>query len=373
MLKILIYNLVLLFVTSTSCLAMDTQENPPIRIGMSAPFSGNAAQLGQQFRHGANLVIDQQNRQGGIGGRKIELVSVDDGYEPLRTVANTRQFVQHPQVFALFGYIGTPTTNAVLPILRKHQLPFIAAFTGADILRQPQDDFIFNLRASYREEAAVQSRYLIDTLGLKKIALLIQADEFGATLEQLFLEQLHLRQLKPIVIARFQRNNLDIAHAAATLQAAQPELVITAGTYQSLARAIQLGQQQNFNPVYSVVSFSGIQQLQQQLKPPYQLYASMVLPDPADKKSQLVQAYQHALAAQPTAIASDVGLEGFAAATVLIQALNRCSSNLTQACLTEQLPKQQLYDFDLSYSAKTHQASHQIFLYQLTPQGLIGL
>ncbi len=353
--------------------ALAAEANPPIRIGMSAPFSGNAAQLGEQFRHGANLVFDQQNRSGGIAGRKIELISADDGYEPLRTVNNTRQFVQNSQVFALFGYIGTPTTSAILPLLRKHQLPFIGAFTGADILRQPQDQFIFNFRASYREEAAIQSRYLIDTLGLKKIALLIQADEFGATLEQQFLEQLQQRKIKPVAIVRFQRNSLDIAHAVSTLITAQPQLVLTAGTYQPLARAIHTGQQQGFHPVYSIVSFSGVQQLQQQLAAPYQVYASMVLPDPADKKSQLVNAYQQALAAQSMQQPSDVGLEGFAAATILVQALQQCSRRLTKTCLLQQLPKQQLYDFSLSYSATTHQASHQIFMYRLTPKGLMEI
>lgn len=344
-----------------------------IQIGMSAPLTGPAELIGQQFSQGAQLVIDRQNQSGGIAGRKIKLIITDDGYEPLRTVENTRQFLQNPAVFALFGYIGTPTVNAILPLLRKHQVPFIAAFTGADILRQPQDKFVFNFRASYREEAAVQARYLIDKLGLKRIALLIQADEFGATLEHLYLEQLQKRLLKPVAIARFQRNSVNITHAVETLLAAQPQLVFTAGTYQPLARAIELGQQQNFNPVYSAVSFSGIRQLQQQLKPPYQVYASMVLPDPADKKSQLADAYRHAVAVQSTYQPSDVGLEGFAAATILVQALRQCSNQLTRNCLSQKLPQQQLYDFNLSYSAKTHQASRQIFLYQLGPDRLTAI
>lgn len=348
-------------------------EPSVIQIGMSAPLTGPAGLLGQQFSQGAQLAIDRQNSRGGIAGRKIKLMLADDGYEPLRTVENTRQFLQSPGVFALFGYIGTPTVNAILPLLRKHQVPFIAAFTGADILRQPQDKFVFNFRASYREEAAVQARYLIDTLGLHRVALLIQADEFGATLEQLYLEQLQQRQLKPVAIARFQRNSMNIAHAAATLLATQPQLVLTAGTYQPLAQAIQLGQQNSFNPVYSVVSFSGVHQLRQQLKAPYQVYASMVLPDPASKKSALVKAYQHALAAQSTQPPSDIGLEGFATATILVQALYQCRSQLTQACLLQQLPQQQLYDFDLSYSTATHQASHQIFLYRLEPGHLTAI
>jgi len=350
-----------------------TDSHPPIRIGMSAPLTGTAAVLGEQFLQGARLVIDQQNNLGGIAGRPLELLVADDGYEPLRTVENTRHFLQQSRVFALFGYIGTPTTTAILPLLRKHQVPFIAAFTGADILRHPSDNFIFNLRASYREEAAVQIRYLIDSLGLNRIALLIQADEFGATLETAFLHELDKRRIKPVAIVRFQRNSLDVSHAVSTLIDAKPQLVLTAGTYQALARTIELAQQKNFRPVYSVVSFSGIRQLQQLLQPPYQVYASMVLPDPFGHGSALVAAYQAALSKQPTIQASDIGLEGFAAATLLVNALQDCRLQLNQQCLLARLPKQKLYDLPLNYSATTNQASQQVYLYRITPGQLISL
>jgi len=351
------------------CLA---EVQQPIKLGMSAPFTGPAAQLGQQFRHGANLVFDRQNAQGGIGGRPIQLLAADDGYEPLRTVENTRKFLLEQKVFALFGYVGTPTSSAILPLLRKHQLPYLAAFTGADILRQPDDIFIFNFRASYREEAAMQLRYLIDKRQMRRVALLIQADEFGASVEQWFLAELARRQLQPVTIVRFPRNTTDMQSAVNQLKATKPDVVLTVGTYLPLAKAIQLGQQQQFAPVYSVVSFTGIQQLQTQLQQPYQVFASMVVPDPQDVTSEFVRAYRQAISTE-NALASDVSLEGFAAATLLVSALKSCTGNLTQACLMQQLPKQHLYDFDLHFQAETHQASQQVFLYQLTPLQLLKI
>ncbi|MFC0050828.1 ABC transporter substrate-binding protein [Rheinheimera tilapiae] len=348
----------------------DAQQ--PIKLGMSAPFSGPAAQLGLQFSDGANLVFDRLNAQGGINGTPIQLVTLDDGYEPLRTVENTRKFLLEQQVFALFGYIGTPTSSAILPLLRKHQRPYLAAFTGADILRQPDDKFIFNFRASYREEAATQARYFIDQRQFRRVALLIQADEFGASVERWYLAELARRQLQPVAIVRFQRNTTDMQNAVSQLKEAIPDVVFTVGTYQPLVKAIELGQQNQFNPVYSVVSFTGIQQLQQQLKQPYQVFASMVVPDPHDTTSEFVRAYRDALKAENKQ-ASDIGLEGFAAASILVSAFKSCLGNMTQTCLMQQLPQQRLYDFSLHYQPDTHQASHQIFLYQLTPLKLLKI
>lgn len=351
------------------CLLSPLQAQEAIRLGMSAPFSGPSAQLGQQFSQGANLVFEALNTEGGIGGKPIQLLTADDGYEPLRTVENTRRFIREHQVFALFGYVGTPTTNAVLPLLRKHQLPFLAPFTGADILRQPEDAFIFNFRASYREEAARQAKYFVDERQLKRVALLIQADEFGASVEKWFKAELLKRQLKPVTTIRFQRNSTEMQSAITQLKQANPEVVLTVGPYLPIAHAIMAGQKQNFNPVYSILSFSGASQLQQLIKPPYKVYATMVIPDPNDQDSDLAAAYRQAALAKNVAT-TDIGLEGFAAASVIVAAFKNCSINLNQQCLMQQLPLLKIYDFELDYAASSHQASQQIFLYQLSPHGL---
>jgi ABC-type branched-subunit amino acid transport system substrate-binding protein len=351
------------------CVPTALLAQTPIKLGMSAPFTGPTAMLGQQFSYGANLVFTAQNAQGGIGGRPIQLLTADDGYEPVRTVENTRNFLLNQHVFALFGYVGTPTSSAVLPLLRKHRLPYLAPFSGADILRQQNDNFIYNFRASYREEAAAQIRYLIDKRHYQRVALLIQADEFGASVEQWFKAELSKRRLEPVAVVRFQRNSTDMQAAVSQLQDARPDVVLTVGSYLPLAEAIQLGQSRQFNPVYSVVSFTGIQQLRQRLQQPFQIFASMVVPDPNDLSSTLVQSF-HSATATEQAQRSDISLEGFAAATILVSALKKCADNLNPKCLLLELPNQQLYDFPLQYQPYQHQASQQIYLYQLTVDGL---
>lgn len=339
------------------------EDKLPISLGMSAPFSGPAAQLGLSYRHGAELVFKQQNQQGGIAGRALQLVALDDGYEPIRTVANTRQLVYSHKVLALFGYIGTPTASAVLPLLRHEQIPYVAPFSRADLLRQKDDHFIFNFRASYAEEAKAQIAYLVDQQQLRKIALLIQADEFGATLEQSFLTELDKRGIKPLVISRFQRNSSDLTQAVKLLVQHQPELVLTVGTYQVLAQAITLASQHNFRPKYSVVSFTGVSELALMLNNKDQVFASMVMPDPVNTQSALAQAYRKAAGSKVPL--SDIAFEGFAAATLLVQALQQCSADLSRNCLLKTLPVQQLYDFPLDYDNQRHQASDQVFLVRL--------
>jgi ABC-type branched-subunit amino acid transport system substrate-binding protein len=337
---------------------------------MSAPFTGRSERIGLDYRAGAQLVFAQVNQQGGIAGRPLEFITLDDGYEPDRTVDNTRQLVFHHQVLALFGYVGTPTANAILPLLRHQQIPFIAPFSGADLLRQPEDKFIYNFRASYAQEARAQIEYLVDQRQFKKIALLIQADEFGASVERNFLSELKKRQIKPVVIARFKRNATDLTDVVNTLSAAQPEVVLTVGTYQVLIDVIEQGAAQKFNPLYSVVSFTGVSELAALLNNRFRVLASMVMPDPRHSKLALVEAYRKQLlaASSPKAAAqhelrpSDVALEGFAAATLLVGALKQCGSTLTRSCLLQALPQQQLFDLPLQYDSKRHQASQQVHL-----------
>jgi branched-chain amino acid transport system substrate-binding protein len=373
----------LLFSCILVCFSLPAQPADPIKIGMSAPFSGRAERLGLDYRAGAQLAFNQLNQQGGVGGRPLKLISLDDGYEPLRTVANTRQLVLKDNVLALFGYMGTPTSNAVLPLLRREQIPFIAPFSGADLLRQPEDHFIYNFRASYAQEANAQINYLVDVRQFKKIALLIQADEFGASVERNFLEELKKRQITPLVISRFKRNTVDLADAVAALVAQQPDVVLTVGTYQVLIDAIQLGAAQNFNPLYSVVSFTGVSELSTLLNNQHRVLASMVMPDPEHSKLALVDAYRQQLSAQSLskvaaqqkvlpakAQLSDIALEGFAAATVLVGALKQCAASITRSCVLQALPQQSLYDFSLQYDTKRHQASQQIHLVWLKNQTL---
>lgn len=344
---------------------------PPIRLGMSAPLSTKAGALGKDYRDGANLVFQQANISGGIQGRPIELVCLDDGYEPVQTVNNTRQLLSDPKLFALFGYVGTPTVNAVLPLLRKSRVPFIAPFTGAQLIRQSQDDFVFNFRASYAEEIQRQVAQLVDQQGIRRIGLLVQADEFGASVERLILDALKQRQLSPLIITRYQRNTDDIGTAVHQLRSASLELVMTVGHYQAIANAIEIAQKHDFHPAYSVVSFTGVTELRKKLKPPYVVYASTVMPFPeANSSSRLVQSYLAAARKTGSHTPSDVGLEGFTSATLVMSALKACGRDISRQCLLKQLPLQRIDDFALSYQVSSHQASDQVFMFKITEQSV---
>ena len=124
------------------------QTEGRIVLGQSAAFTGPAAQLGVQLNLGAKLYFDQLNAQGGVGRRMIEIRSMDDGYEPDRCAENTRKLIAD-DVFALFGYIGTPTSLAALPLFTQAKVPFFAPFSGAEALREPFNRLIFHVRASY--------------------------------------------------------------------------------------------------------------------------------------------------------------------------------------------------------------------------------
>ena len=357
-----------LFIMLFSLTTFAASLTEPIKLGMSAAFTGRAERLGQDYLAGAQPVFTEFNQQGGIGGRKIQLLTLDDGYEPDRTMANTRQLVLRDQVLALFGYIGTPTSNAVLPLLRREQVPFLAPFSGADLLRQPEDQFIFNLRASYAQEAASQIRYLVDQRRFSKIALLIQADEFGASVERNFLTELANRSIRPLVVSRFKRNTTDLQQAINLLVEHKPDLVLTVGTYQVLLEAMELAAKQQLTPLYSVVSFTGVSELAALLNQRHQVIASMVMPDPRQSNIAMVQAYRAQIPAAGRI--SDVALEGFAAASLVVAALKQCAASLNRSCLLQALPQQQLAGFPLQYDVNRHQASQQVFLVRLTANRL---
>src|SRR5438309_10488196 len=193
-------------------------------LAQSAPFTGPSAQLGIQFHQGAQLYFDQLNAQGGVHRRPIEMVKLDDGYEPDRCVEDTRKLIAEDPL-ALFGYIGTPTRVAALPLATAAKVPFIAPFTGAMALRQPLNRYVFHIRASYNDETDLIVKQLT-SLGLQKIAVFWQNDAYGkAGLDgvQLALSALNA---KPVAQATVERNSVLVAPAVKTLLAAQPDAIV---------------------------------------------------------------------------------------------------------------------------------------------------
>ena len=180
--------------------------NQEIVIGMSNALTGPASALGTGVKAGAMTYFQKINNAGGVNGRKIKVISYDDEYEPKRTVENTNKLINEDKVFALFGYVGTPTSTAVLPIINKEHMLYWGPFTGAEFLRTPVTKNIFNVRGSYFDEAEMQVKYLTEKLGKKKIGIFIQNDAYGLSVKGGVVKALKKRNFEIECEGTYERN-----------------------------------------------------------------------------------------------------------------------------------------------------------------------
>jgi branched-chain amino acid transport system substrate-binding protein len=348
------------------------QSEAPIVLGQSAPFSGPAAQLGIQFYQGAKLYFDSYNAQ--PGRRKVELRFLDDGYEPDRTAANTRTLIDE-DVFALFGYIGTPTSLAALPLAVKDKVPFIAPFTGAMALREPFQRNVFHLRASYNDETALIVKQLTN-LGLKKIAVFYQNDAYGkAGLDGVTLA-LAQQDLKPLAQATVERNSVEVAAAVKSIVATQPNAVVQIGAYKACAAFIRAARKAGYGGTFYNVSFVGTQALADELgKEGAGVVVTQVVPSPYNPANGITREFTEAvLKNNGNTKANFSSMEGYLAAKVLAEGLRRVSGKASREALIsglESIDRQQFGGFDVSFSARNHVASKFVELSMITGDGRV--
>lgn len=354
---------------------LKAQGNNKIILGQSAAFTGPAAELGIQFHQGARIWFDQVNAQGGVAGKTIEIKTLDDGYEPDRCAANTQKLISE-DVFALFGYIGTPTSLAALPLLSKAQVPFIAPFTGAMGLREPFNKQVFHLRASYNDETALIVRQLTN-LGLKKIAVFYQNDAYGkAGLDGVTLA-LDKLGLKPVAQATVERNSVDVAAAVRTLNAAGPDAVVQISAYKSCAAYIRAARKAGFGGTFFNVSFVGTQALADELgKDGAGVVVSQVMPSPYSLARPIAREFSEAVKkAGGNAQANFSSMEGYLAAKVVTEGLKRAGArmNSREGLIQgiEAIGSQSLGGFQLNFSASQHVASSFVELSMLTGDGRV--
>ncbi len=222
-----------------------------IVLGMSAAFSGTSRGLGIELYRGASAYFEQVNQNGGIHGRRVALKTYDDGYQPAPSVVNTMDLVLEDAVFALFGYVGTPTVTRVLPVLKKFQdrnMYIFFPFTGAEPQRQPPySDFAFNLRASYRQETSGLVENFL-SIGRRRIAVFYQADAYGrsgwAGVRQALMHHGE-RIVGEATYRRGARYTGSMRAQVEILQRSAPEAVICIGSYAACAAflrdAVDLG------------------------------------------------------------------------------------------------------------------------------------
>ena len=355
--------------------AVRAQSEGQIILGQSAALSGPAAQLGIQFHQGAKLYFDGVNAQGGIGRQQIEIRKLDDGYEPARCVENTKKLMAD-NVFALFGYIGTPTSIAALPLATKAKIPFIAPFSGAMSLRNPFNKYAFHVRASYNDETALIVKQSLN-MGLKKIAVFYQNDAYGkAGLDGVNLA-LGLQRLQPVALATVERNSVDVAPAVKTLMAASPDAVVQIGAYKACAAFIREARKAGYGGTFYNVSFVGTQALADELgKDGAGVVVSQVMPSPYNASRAIAREFASAVAAanNKEVQANFSSMEGYVAARLFAEGLKRAGANPTRESLMaglEGIGSQSLGGFAVSLSSNDHVASNFVELSMLTGDGRV--
>jgi len=338
-----------------------------IVIGQCSALTGPASGLGTGVQLGLKAAIDEVNEKGGVGGRKIVLKSMDDAYEPEKCVECTSKLIEEDGgVFALAGYVGTPTAKVAIPIVQEAKVPLIGAFTGAMLLRDPVQKYVFNVRASYNDETESLLEYLTKK-GAKKIAVFYQNDSFGQAGLSGVEKAVAKRNMTIAAKSSFERNTLAVKSGLATIMAAEPDAIIMVGPYKPTAEFVRQARAAGLKSELATISFVGTENLIADLGADSEgVLISQVVPSPADAGLRLTQEYQAALKkSSPDATPSYVSFEGYINGRVLIAGLQKAGAEPTREQLVEALnamAKVDLGGMNVAFSAQNHQASGTVFL-----------
>ena len=362
-----------LSLTAGAAFAGDGVTDNKIVFGQVAALEGPAQALGQGVRQGILAAFGQANRAGGVAGRRLELESLDDGYEPEKTIEATKKLIDERDIFALIGAVGTPTSQAGQPIATAAKVPFVGPFTGAQFLREPYNRYVVNVRASYFQETEAWIAHLTKDLGITKIAILYQDDAFGLAGLEGVQRALAKRHLSLVASGSFKRNTTAVKTAFLDIMKAEPEAVVTVGPYKPVAAFIKLARLLKKDAVFVAISFVGADSLAKELgSDGAGVVISQVVPFPWDTSLPLVASYQNAMAATDgKAKPGFVSLEGYIVGRLAIDALERVKGGPTREAFLDAVNAAP-FDFGglvLNYGPGNNQGSDQVYLTILQSDG----
>lgn len=345
-----------------------------IVFGQTAAFSGPAQGLGIEMRRGIESAFAEANRVGGVDGRLLELVTLDDAYEPEAAITNAQQLIDVHEVFALIGSVGTPTSRSTVPVAGEAGVPFIAPFTGAAFLRDPNLEHVINLRASYAQETERMVGLFVDQRGLDRIGVLYQDDSFGRTGYNGARDALERRGLEPVGVGLYPRNTTAIKTALLDLSAAEPEAIILIGAYEPVGTLISLAKSIGLESEFIAISFVGSNSLARQLGPDGEgVKVTQVVPLPTDRSVPIVVEYLDALVSHDVSSQPGfVSLEGYIAGRLAIAGLAACGQDLSRDCFVnglKSLQEHELGGFLISFGPEDNQGSDSVFLTEIGPDG----
>ena len=350
-----------------------------ILLGQSAALTGSTAVLGKQMNSGARLYFDYINQQGGVFGRKIELKALDDAYEPDDAIKNTKKLIEEDRVFALFGYVGTPTSQAAVPLANQARVPFFAPFTGAQSLRDPRSRYVFHVRAGYDEETAAIVRQ-IRTTGLKRVAVVYNDDAYGkagiAGVEQAIKSLPADSGVKLVAQESVIRNTVEIGDAMQGAMKASPDAIVLISAYRTVGAFVKEALRRGYSGQFYNVSFVGTQALAKEVGPQGSgVIISQVMPHPGNATLPVVREYLRLLQASGKQNEFDyASIEGFIAAKAFVEGLRRTGRDVTREkfiTAVESMRNVDLGGFIVQYSPDNHVGSKFVEMTTINSRGVV--
>lgn len=339
-----------------------------IILGQSAAFDGPAKALGTGMKTGMQAYFEKINNAGGVNGKKIRLISYSDGYEPDRCIKNTKKLINQDKVFALIGFVGTPTAKAAVPIAEKSNVPYVAPFTGAEFLRNPYKKYVINLRGSYYQETESLVKHFVDQKGMKRISVFYQNDGYGRAGLSGVKIAMKKRNMQLASTGTYERNTLAVKSGLVSIKKGKPEAVILVGAYAPCAEFIKLAKKIGMKKtIFANISFVGTKALFKALKGAYDNnIVSQVVPYPWDTSIPLVKEYHQTM--NDAGKGEEIGfvsLEGYMTAKLFCQTLSKMHGNITREELIKTVGRVGAFDLGgitLRFGPNDHQGMDKVFM-----------
>ncbi len=353
----------------------EQEEQPVILFGQSAALGGPARELGEGMRLGLEAAFNEVNAAGGIHGKRLQLVSLDDGYEPEAAIINTRRLIEEEGVFALIGPVGTPTSQVAVPIATDAGVPYIGAFTGAEFLRDAQAlPNVINIRASYFQETEEMAARLSEDLNLNSVSIFYQDDSYGRAGLAGLRRAANRYGMDIAIEVSYPRNTEAVKMALIDLRRARAEAVVIIGAYQPVSTLIRWARKINYSPHFINISFIGSEALARILGEDGEgVYVTQVVPFPEDTSLPVVAEYQAAMRRMDSgAEPSFVSLEGYLAGRLAAAGLELVGPEPTRENFLRALKISgdiDLSGFQLTYGIDDNQGSDQVYLTVIDENG----
>lgn len=365
-------------ILASSAMADQGVTATQIRFAQVAPFENGPIATATSMQTGIRAAFDEVNKQGGIQGRMLTLDSFDDSYEPGKTLVQVRKLIEQNAHIGLIGLYGTATGAASQPLATAADWPYISPVTGADFLRDPDLKNVFNVRQTYANEMVAGTRYLIDTLGFTKIAVMYQDDGYGRAGRSGVLRALEDSGLAPVAEAKYVRNTTAVKVGTLNIRNSGAEAVLFIGVSAAAQTFIETAYELNYHPKFVNISLVGSQAFADNLGEAAKgVIVTQVVPFPTDPSVPIVADYQAAMKAMDPNVEFDfISLEGYIAGRIAIRGLRRAGPDLSRAAYLSAL--QNLGSFDLngvpvSYGPGDNQGLTEVFVTEMDGAGALSV